>query len=305
MNTPIPNFINVGPGRCGTSWLFEALQAHPEISMSRIKETEFFNTNYDKGPEWYLENFSRAGGKKAIGEIANNYYLDTSIPEKIKRFNPDMKVIFNVRDPLSLLRSYYQFGIRRGLNFSGEPEDLDTPVGKIMGSGYAYRERAGKLAASDTPTLIQSVLLSNYMKPFLETFSADRVYIFDFEQLRRNPDAELQSIYRFLGVDPNHRLDGAGERVNEALTPKSRMLARLATHSAFLLRRLGAHRALSALHQSRTVKSLLFRPVGAAGGNAPAMPLPEEVEALLIEERRRIAGLNNAIASTWKAAGLI
>ena len=49
-----PNFINIGPGRCASSWLLEVLESHPQISMARIKETEYFNTNFDKGAAWYL-----------------------------------------------------------------------------------------------------------------------------------------------------------------------------------------------------------------------------------------------------------
>ena len=29
----------VGPGKCGTTWLFEALRRHPEVAVPRVKET--------------------------------------------------------------------------------------------------------------------------------------------------------------------------------------------------------------------------------------------------------------------------
>ena len=48
-----PTFINIGPGRCATSWLLEALKAHPEIEMSKVKETEYFNTHFQRDTDWY------------------------------------------------------------------------------------------------------------------------------------------------------------------------------------------------------------------------------------------------------------
>lgn len=300
----VPDFINVGPGRCGTSWLHEALAAHPEIGMARVKETEFFNTNFALGYDWYREHFSGVVDRKAVGEVSNMYYLDTAIPERLLAYNPGIKVIFNIRDPLALMKSYFQFGVRRGLPFRYDATDLDVPVGLAMGSGYRYRESKGELTPSDTPTLIESVMLSRYLKPYVDQFPPEQLYIFDFERLRREPDQELRRIYAFLGVNPDFTPEAAGERVNEALRPKSGAIARLATATAFLLRRIGAYGLLTRLHGSRLLKAVLFRPV-APNEIDRVMSIPAEAEQLLAEERVRIAALHPDIAASWKQAGLV
>ena len=43
------------------------------------------------------------------------YYVDSAVPERIHAFNPDMKIIFNVRDPEELLLSMASFAARRGI----------------------------------------------------------------------------------------------------------------------------------------------------------------------------------------------
>ena len=46
----LPDFICIGAGRAGTSWLYEMLREHPEIFTARdIKETHFFDDYYDRG----------------------------------------------------------------------------------------------------------------------------------------------------------------------------------------------------------------------------------------------------------------
>ncbi len=299
----VPTFVNVGPGRCGTSWLHEALAAHPEIGMSRVKETEYFNTNLEKGGAWYLEHFDDLDGKQAVGEISNNYYLDTSIPEKLLAHNPDIKVIFNVRDPMGLLKSFHQFGVRRGLPFEGGKDEFDIPVGMVMGSGYAHRKRQNALVPSDTPTLVESVLLSRYLDPYIKAFPPENLYVFDFERLRTDPQGEIERIYTFLGVDPSFKFESAGEKINAALKPKSKALARSASATAFFLRRAGLHRLLSHLHKSRFLKTVIFKP--AEKSAMAAFSPPAEIKSLLAEERARIVGLRPELSGNWEQAGLL
>ena len=130
-----PNFINIGPGRCASSWLLEVLESHPDISMARIKETEFFNTNFDKGTDWYESLFPKSDCQ-AIGEISNCYYTEPAVAERVRQYDPGMRVMINVRDPFSLLKSFHGFGVRRGLELGDLNEALNFPIGRIMGSGY-------------------------------------------------------------------------------------------------------------------------------------------------------------------------
>ena len=49
----LPSFIGIGAQRCGTTWLYESLAAHPEVYVSRPKELYFFTKNYMRGLDWY------------------------------------------------------------------------------------------------------------------------------------------------------------------------------------------------------------------------------------------------------------
>lgn len=254
----IPTFVNVGPGRCGTSWMHEMLSAHPQVGMAEVKETEYFNTNIKKGTEWYLSHFSHLRDKTAIGEISNNYYLDTSIPQKLLSLNPNIKVIFCLRKPESLLRSYFKFGLRRGLPLLGKTSDVEIPVGQVMGSGYQSRKRQGKLVASDTPSLLQSVMLSEYASHYVKHIPKNQLYFFNFEDFKNSPQAILRELYTFLEVNPDFQPINAGTRINEAIIPKSKTFAQFASKFAFILRQLGAYRLLRKLHKSTLIKKMVF-----------------------------------------------
>ena len=277
--------------------MHQALRSHPEVSMASVKETEYFNTNLDKGRDWYESKFPHPESP-AVGEISNNYYLDPVIAKLIRTHNPKMKIVFNLRDPEDLLRSMYSFGQRRGLPFYGHHEDLEMPIGRVMGSGYQTRARNSSLAATDTPTLFEASLLSRYIAPYLENFDSSQVHFFILERMKDDPSKELALLYEFLDVDPSHIPESADEKVNDAIVPKSQLLAKLATTTAFKLRGIGADRLLTSLHDSEALKKVLFR---RQAGESIDLPLNSVDRETLARERGRIGDLVPEVASWWPA----
>lgn len=290
-----PTFINVGPGRCGTSWLHQAFRSHPDIAMASIKETEFFNTNFEKGNSWYEAKFpSTTYG--AIGEISNNYYLDPVVARRISQYDPSIRIIFNLRRPLSLLKSMYGFAERRGLSMSGGREDLEIPIGRIMGSGYESRYKSGELVGTDTPTLFEAALLSRFINQYVDTFPADKVHFFLLERMKSDPAAELSALYRFLEVDDTFIPPSSSDRINDALIPQSKVVARAASSAAFTLRRLGADRLLTALHDSTAIKNVLFKKRESSEVNLPISKADHQV---LLDEEQRICDLVPGVRGFW------
>jgi hypothetical protein len=47
--TRLPNFLHIGPGKSGSSWLHETLALHPEVYLSEAKDLYFFSRYYDRG----------------------------------------------------------------------------------------------------------------------------------------------------------------------------------------------------------------------------------------------------------------
>jgi hypothetical protein len=57
----LPTFCVIGAMKSGTTSLHHYLAAHPEISMSRPKELDFFvaEKNYDRGVDWCASSMMR------------------------------------------------------------------------------------------------------------------------------------------------------------------------------------------------------------------------------------------------------
>ena len=68
----LPNLIIIGAMKCGTSSLHNFLDAHPEISMSRQKELNFFSFDrcWQRGQYWYGRLFVyRTNPRRVVSEL--------------------------------------------------------------------------------------------------------------------------------------------------------------------------------------------------------------------------------------------
>jgi hypothetical protein len=295
MNGIRPTFINVGPGRCGTSWLLEMLEQHPEVQLSRIKETEYFNSNYDRGEAWYLEHFAQSG--KAVGEISNMYYVDENVAARIHAFDPEMRIIFNLRRPESLLESIAGFGVRRGFD-PGDPGFFETPIGRVMGSGYDNRLATGSLNRGDTVQMADAACMSRFLQPYIDLFGKDRVYFLVFERIASEPEALLRELFAFLGVDPGFTPANAENVVNAAMTPKAKWIGALATRTSYFLRKIGAYGMLKQLHKSRLIKKLLYSPPQEKG-EAQKIVVPQAVRERMAREQNRLIEMFPVLKDYW------
>ena len=70
----LPEIIGAGPGRTGTTWLHRVLEGHVDLPWG-VKETQFFNTFYDKGIDWYAHHFRYATGQRKIVEICPSFFI--------------------------------------------------------------------------------------------------------------------------------------------------------------------------------------------------------------------------------------
>jgi hypothetical protein len=89
----LPNLIIIGGMKCGTTGLHFYLGLHPEVSMSRQKEVNFFvgERNWAKGIEWYKSHIT--GEVKVYGESSPSYHAGTGVPERMASVVPQAKLI--------------------------------------------------------------------------------------------------------------------------------------------------------------------------------------------------------------------
>jgi hypothetical protein len=182
----LPNLIVIGAQKCGTSGLHYHLGLHPEISMSKPKELNYFiaERNWPRGAEWYKRHFNSTA--RVRGEASPNYTAyphHLGVPERMHSVVPDARLVFSVRDPLERIAAHWVHN-------------------------YAKRREKGDLATTLTHPNTTYVIRSQYfmqLQQFLRHYQQEQVLVIDQAEMRADRLGTLRRVFEFVGVDPSFK----------------------------------------------------------------------------------------------------
>ena len=179
----LPNLIIIGAQKCGTTSLHYYLDLHPQISMSKPKELDFFlyEGNWHRGIEWYASHFN--GNAKIRGESSvgyTNYPTYKGVGERMSSVVPEAKLIYLVRDPIARILSHYMQWVAEAI----ENRKLEEALTDFENNCYIARSQY----------YIQ-------LEQYLRYFPRSNVLIIAQEDLLRSRRPTLKTVFRFLNVD--------------------------------------------------------------------------------------------------------
>jgi len=184
--TKVPNAIVVGAGKAGSTSLHNYLNAHPQVFGSEQKELMYFTRFLDKGAAWYQSHFPLQDGVEVYFESTPQYSFRDEfpgVPQRIFDYNPDMKILYIVREPLSRIVSHFNHWARTQ---SERYSDLETSL-KKPGHRKFFVDR----------TRYHYQLMA-----YLDVFPSDQVRVVFLEELRGQFERALNEVFEFLGVSP-------------------------------------------------------------------------------------------------------
>jgi hypothetical protein len=178
----LPNLVVIGAQKCGTSALHYYLGLHPEISMSKPKELNFFikPDEWRRGIEWYESHFT--GDAPIRGESSPNYTSfprNKGVPRRMFKTMPEAKLIYLVRDPLERIVSAYIHNLSRGREKRDLTEALARPRSTYLVRSRYYRQ----------------------VSAFLDFYPPSSLLVLEQGDLLHRRAETLRETFRFLGVD--------------------------------------------------------------------------------------------------------
>ncbi|MEM8612252.1 MAG: sulfotransferase [Cyanobacteria bacterium P01_H01_bin.105] len=218
-----PTFVIIGVQKAGTTSIYNYLNQHPQVYMSPVKETDFFNKDWENLPAdvqsrkkngivtWdrYTQLFARATDEHiALGEVSPNYMLNyLTSAKQIQQRLPNAKLIAVLRDPVERACSNYLMNMR---DATGKQTSLAEQVRSRGSSSYVLLK--GKYYES--------------LKYFFEVCGRHRVDVFFYDDLRQNSQRFMQSLYQSIGVNPDFDVN-TSKKAQTAKVPKNQALNRL------------------------------------------------------------------------------
>lgn len=217
MQKIIPNFLIGGPPKCASTSLNFYLKQHPEIFMSPVKQTKFFSLDYGNGIEFYLQTyFSGVTNEKMIGEATPTYFLLPFVVERIKRFNPEMKIIFCLRDPVERAFSGWSMRVNNGTEHLSFREALlenvrqrktHSFIGEVGArEWYDDQKRHNRSDDAGFRTYIEGSLYAYNLKNYFTHFHPSQIKIFFLDSLKQDLQGTLKEIFTFLNVDNAYQI---------------------------------------------------------------------------------------------------
>jgi sulfotransferase family protein len=201
----LPNLIVIGAGKCGTTSLQRYLDLHPEVSMARPKELNFFvaDLNWKRGVSWYEQHFDMGTPVRGEASVAYTEFPNRpGVPERMAALVPEARLVYLVRDPIERMVSSYVYNTWLGFRlppFADAVRDLER---NAFVTKSRYWLQLGR---------------------YLEHFPADRICVLDHDDLLDRREDVLRRVFGFLGVDATFSSPGFDEIHNRTPPTRNRL----------------------------------------------------------------------------------
>ncbi|MDA8571228.1 sulfotransferase domain-containing protein [Schleiferiaceae bacterium] len=220
-----PNFIIAGAPKCGSTTLFRYLNPHHDVFFPKIKEPGFMikeyyqalskdSPNYQRQLE-YLVLDEKSYGQlydevncKILGDSSISYLFqyENAIENILKYSGRETKILFILREPLSRLKSQYQYIVELGFENQELTKALELEEYRLSenwSSIFAYKQQG---------------LYAQGIRAFMEAF--EHVHVMFFEDLIVDPADEMDKVYEFLGISSSEL--GEDLTFNKSGIPRNR-----------------------------------------------------------------------------------
>lgn len=196
MPTPLVNFIVVGVQKAGTTALFDYLGDSPAVALSKVKEVHFFDdetvdwSKPDYGP--YHAQFETADPTTLRGEATPIYLYWPHSLERIAAYNPDIRLIVMLRDPVERAWSHWRMEYSRGVETHPFP--------------WCIREGRQRLFAAEPWgvhrefSYVERGFYGEQIERLFAIFPREQVLILTADGLRERPAETLGQVAGFLGI---------------------------------------------------------------------------------------------------------
>jgi hypothetical protein len=192
------NFLGVGAQKAGTSALDAYLRTHPALCMARVKEVHLFDDdqNFFKralgGYADYHRHFAPTSGTQLLGEITPAYIYWNEAPRRIWEYNPAMKLIAVLRNPITRAYSHWNMERDRGVDPLAFWHAVQTENTRLR-AALPYQDRRY--------SYVDRGYYTAQLRRLRLFFPHEQLLVLRYEELQLRPDEALAKVFDFLGVE--------------------------------------------------------------------------------------------------------
>lgn len=213
------DFLIAGAQKGGTTALARFLAAHPSLCVAPAKELHVFDDPALANLDWgsadaalrLRASFPNFAGQARVGEASPTSMYLPGVAERIRRYNPGMKLILLLREPADRAVSHYAHSRRH------RAEWLPFPLALWLEARRLWRDRAdlGWRSSLRWHSYVDRGQYSRQLLELTRCFPREQLLLLKTEDLANGHDECLRRVFRFLEVEIPDRLPPP-ERVHAA-----------------------------------------------------------------------------------------
>jgi hypothetical protein len=203
------HFVIAGAQRCGTTYLYRLLEAHPEIEMAKPlrPEPKFFldESKFPLGLAYYDSQFFSDTDARVRGEKSTSYIESDLALQRIASTMPNAPIVVVVRDPVARAISNFRFSVQNGVE--------NLPMAESLRAATGEREWDTKRFSVSPFDYLARGRYADYLERAVQSIARDRIQVVIFEELVSDI-AVIAGLYERLGVDKTLRPSAFHTAVN-------------------------------------------------------------------------------------------
>lgn len=199
------NFVIVGAQKSASTWLAHALESHPAIGMLQGEHPYFEEPSHSQIARSDFEKlFTAFTNKAAVGLKRPTYLYKPESPQLIAEYNPNMKIIAVVRDPIQRAISAYYWYLYTSM---GPVATLNEGLRKVISGDYSH----------NYPRMAE-ILEGGYYYKQLQRYSAlfkeSNILVLTLKTIQEDPELVLKNVIDFLGVNSTYHIPNSDIKIN-------------------------------------------------------------------------------------------
>jgi len=205
-----PDIFVIGAQKAGTTSLHDYMSRHPQLLPPIVKEVHYFDQAYGKGIGWYNAHFPGADAARAIEDRigAPTFAFDTTpyylfhphASERIRRYQPNARLIALLRDPVQRSWSHYRYEKMRGFEALEPEAAFAAEAVRVPDPHHVYGDIAAARFMHQHYTYCARSEYDVQVERWLGIFPREQMLILRAEDLFSRPRETLARVWRFLGV---------------------------------------------------------------------------------------------------------
>ncbi|MGB0766503.1 MAG: sulfotransferase domain-containing protein [Phycisphaeraceae bacterium] len=186
------DFVVIGAQKAGSTFVMQCLQDHPNIYMPHGETPFFQDPDYATDRIHILEKeVAPAKANQLRGIKRPNYLGQAEVPERIAKHMPGGKIIAVLREPVSrAISAYFHFLLAGHIPLVPVNQGLRAILAGEWKSRYPLSE-----------TILTYGLYDQHLQRYARHFTPEQTRVIVLDDVGKDPDRVVQSLYRFLGVD--------------------------------------------------------------------------------------------------------